>query len=493
MKKPKNEPRIPSLGLALISLFSLIIGLGVSIAIFGLAPHMPMLFGVVMASSVALYCGFDWKTIQDGMINGITHALSSLIILLLVGILIGVWILGGVVPTLVYYGLQIFSPSIFLFACPIICAIASSATGTSWGTTGTVGVALMGVGAGLGLPTPLVAGAVLSGAYFGDKMSPLSDTTNMAPAMVGVDLYVHIRHMMSTTVVSFGIALIFYAIVGKAYTPQGADVSRVDSILEMLQQTFIIHPLLLIAPLLVMVLSFRKVPAIPGIAIGAIAGIIFSILVQGADFTATLNTAMSGFTAETGNADVDALLSRGGLESMAYTVSLIIVAMMFGGVMQSTGQIQVIANKILSYARSTGSLILTTALTAIGSNFLLCDQYMSLVLTGRMYAPAYKDRGLAPENLSRVTEDAGTVVDPLVPWGSGGSYQAATLGVPTILYAPFAVFCWVSPLVTILFGYMGWTIKPLAPETDTDPKDLPPASAEPALAKSVDEKQTADV
>lgn len=461
MSVTEQQGQPPSLALALVSLFSLIIGIGVSIAFFGLAPHLPMLFGVAVASVVALYCGFRWDTIQQGMIKGITHALGSIIILLLVGILIGTWILGGVVPTLVYYGLQIFSPSIFLVACALICAIASSATGTSWGTTGTIGVALMGVGAGLGIPLPWVAGAVLSGAYFGDKMSPLSDTTNMAPAMVGVDLYVHIRHMASTTGLAFAISLIVYAIVGRFHTPEAADSTRVDDILVMLQETFVIHPLLLTPPVLVMLLSFRKIPAVPGIAIGAIAGLVCAMTVQGADYVSTMNAAMSGYVAETGNADVDSLLSRGGLESMTYTVSLIIVAMMFGGVMQGTGQIQVIATAILAFARSTGSLILTTALTAIGSNFLLCDQYMSLVMTGRMYGTAYRDQGLAPENLSRVTEDAGTVVDPLVPWGSGGAYQTATLGVPTLLYAPFAVFCWVSPLVTILFGYMGWTIKPL--------------------------------
>ncbi|MGQ7848309.1 Na+/H+ antiporter NhaC [Granulosicoccus sp. 3-233] len=472
MSSHERQGNPPSLRLALISLFSLIIGIGISIAIFGLAPHLPMLFGVTVASIVALYCGYNWNAIQNGMITGITHALGSIIILLLVGILIGTWILGGVVPTLVYYGLQIFSPSVFLLVCAVICAIASSATGTSWGTTGTIGVALMGVGAGLGIPLPWVAGAVLSGAYFGDKMSPLSDTTNMAPAMVGVDLYVHIRHMASTTGLAFAISLIIYAVVGMIYTPETTDTSRINSILDMLQSTFVIHPLLLVPPFLVMILSFRKIPAVPGIAIGAIAGLVCAMMVQGADYATTMSAAMSGYVAETGNADVDSLLSRGGLESMTYTVSLIIVAMMFGGVMQATGQIQVIANAILSYARSTGSLILTTALTAIGSNFLLCDQYMSLVMTGRMYGTAYRDQGLAPENLSRVTEDAGTVVDPLVPWGSGGAYQSATLGVPTILYAPFAVFCWISPLVTILFGYTGWTIKPLEEPSVTPVNEL---------------------
>lgn len=481
-----SNPRPPSFGLALISLLSLVTGIVISIAIFGLSPHIPMLIGVAVASAVALYCGHSWDIVQHGMIRGITHALPSIIILMLVGILIGVWILGGVVPTLVYYGLQIFSPKIFLFASAVICAIASSATGTSWGTTGTIGVALMGVGAGLGIPLPMVAGAVLSGSYFGDKMSPLSDTTNMAPAMVGVGLYTHIRHMMPTTAVSFGLALLGYLAMGHFYVPHAGaeDTSRIDAIVTLLQDKFTIHPLLLLPPVIVMVLSFRKIPAIPGIAAGAVTGLICAMFVQGADYPTTIGAAMSGFVSETGNADVDSLLSRGGLDSMGFTISLIIVAMMFGGVMQATGQIQVIANRILSFANSTGSLILTTALTAIGSNFLLCDQYMSLVMTGRMYATAYRERGLAPENLSRVTEDAGTVTDPLVPWGSGGAYQTATLGVPTLVYAPFALFCWFSPLVTILFGYMGWTIKPLtegqpeidpAGETESDISSARPA------------------
>jgi len=453
--------RPPTISEALISLFSLVLGIGISIYFFGLAPQIPMLFGVGVASLVAMRCGHDWLSVQDGMIAGITNALTSIIILMIVGVLIGVWILGGVVPTLVYYGLQVMSPGYFLVAATVICAVASLATGTSWGTTGTIGVALMGVGAGLGLPLPMVAGAVLSGAYFGDKMSPLSDTTNLAPAMVGTDLYTHIRHMIPTTGVSITISLALYLWIGMSYSGTTGDLGRIDGILETLIAEFVISPILLLPPLLVMVVSFKKMPAIPGIALGALAGLVCAFLVQGAGFEAGMNAAFSGFTGETGNADVDDLLTRGGLESMLYTISLIIVAMMFGGVMQKTGQLRVVAERILKMANSTGSLVLSTALTAVGSNFLLCDQYMSLVMTGRMYADAYRERGLAPENLSRVTEDAGTVTDPLVPWGSGGAYQTATLGVPTIFYAPFAFFCWISPLVTILYGYTGWTIKPL--------------------------------
>jgi Na+:H+ antiporter, NhaC family len=331
--------------------------------------------------------------------------------------------------------------------------------------------ALMGVGAGLGLPLPLVAGAVLSGAYFGDK-----NTTNLAPAMVGTDLYTHIRHMLPTTVVSISLSLALYLWIGFSYAESTGDLGRVTGILETMRAEFVINPILLLPPVLVMVVSFKRMPAIPGIALGAFAGLICALLLQGASYETAMNAAFSGYVSESGNADVDDLLSRGGLESMLFTISLIIAAMMFGGVMQKTGQLRVIAERILQMANSTGSLVLSTALTAIGSNFLLCDQYMSLVMTGRMYIDAYRERGLAPENLSRVTEDAGTVTDPLVPWGSGGAYQTATLGVATIAYFPFAFFCWISPLVTILYGYTGWTIKPLAAPAET-PVPVPVAPA----------------
>ncbi len=456
--------RAPTTTEALISLFSLVTGIGVSIAFYGLSPQIPMLFGVVVASTVALRCGFTWETIQEGMIRGITHALPSIIILMIVGVLIGVWILGGVVPTLVYYGLDLMAPHYFLPATLLICSVAALATGTSWGTTGTIGVALMGVGAGLGMPLPLVAGAVLSGAYFGDKMSPLSDTTNLAPAMVGVGLYTHIRHMFSTTGVAYGLTLLIEIVLGLRYASETSDVGRVEDIKRVIAANFVINPFLLIPPVLVLAVSYKKMPAIPGIALGALAGLVCAFVAQGAAYDEAVMAAYSGFAADTGNADVDSLLSRGGLESMFFTISLILVAMMYGGVMEGTGQIRVLAAKILAMARSTGSLVLATALTAIGSNFLLCDQYMSLVLTGRMYESAYRERGLAPENLSRVTEDAGTVVDPLVPWGSGGAYQTAALGVSTFAYAPFAFFCWLSPLVTILFGYTGWTIRKRDPD-----------------------------
>ncbi len=455
--------RLPSLTEAIISLLSLVVGIGFSIVIFGMDPHIPMLLGVIVASIIGLRCGFHWDSIQDGMIQGIARALQAIIILMVVGVLIGVWILGGVVPTLIYYGLLILSPEIFLPAALIICAIASLATGSSWGTTGTIGVALMGVGGGLGLPLPLVAGAVLSGAYFGDKMSPLSDTTNLAPAMAGTDLYTHIRHMMYTTGVAFGLTLIIEIVIGLQYDADSGDLARIQTILETLDSTFAINPLMLLPPIIVFVVSWRKVPAIPGITIGALAGALCALFFQGAGYEAIMNAAMGGYTSETGIADVDSLLSRGGLESMLYTIALVFVAMMFGGVMERTFQLKVVADRVLTWARSTGSLILSTVLTCIGANLILCDQYMAIVMGARTYAQAYRERGLAAKNLSRAVEDSATVTANLVPWNTGGAYQSATLGVATLAYLPFNFFCLLSPIVTVFFGYMGWTIHKIDP------------------------------
>lgn len=461
--------RAPTLPEALISLCSLILGIGISIVIYGLDPQVPMLLGVIVASIVALRCGFSWEVIQDGMVQGIANALPAMIILMVVGILIGVWILAGVVPTLIYYGLMLLSPAVFLPVAVIICAITSLATGTSWGTTGTIGVALMGIGAGLGFPLPVVAGAVLSGAYFGDKMSPLSDTTNLAPAMAGTDLFTHIKHMSYTTGVSMTLTLIIEVGLSLRYGGGSGDLARIDTMMTTLQQNFTINPVLLLPPLLVLFVSYRQMPAIPGITLGVIAGAICAIGLQGANYQHLVTVAFGGFTADTGVADVDGLLSRGGLQSMFYTISLIIVAMMFGGVMERTSQLRVIANRILRAAKSTGSLILATVLTCIGANMILCDQYMAIVMGARTFAGAYRERGLAPENLSRAVEDSATVTANLVPWNSGGAYQAATLGVATLAYLPFNFFCWLSPLVTILFGIMGWTINRIPPQTEDEP------------------------
>jgi NhaC family Na+:H+ antiporter len=462
----KREKRDPYLWEALISILGLVLFISLAIVRYESDPHVPILIGVFVAAMIGMKAGFTWKEIETGMLDGITNSLQAIVILSIIGILIGVWISSGVVPTMLYYGLKILHPKIFLPAALIICSITSLATGTSWGTAGTIGIALIGIGQGLGFPLPLVAGAVLSGAYFGDKMSPLSDTTNMAPAMVGTDLYTHIKHMTYTTGVSYTITLIIEIVIGFFYGGGQANLEKVNQILTGIDAQFSINPLLLIPPLIIIVLAFRKIPAVPGIVIGIIAAGILGVIFQRNTFGSLLSAAYGGYTSNSGVQAVDNLLTKGGFQSMMYTVSLVICAMMFGGIMEKTNQVRVVVGVILKKAKSTGSLITATVLTAIGANLILCEQYMAIVMTSKMYAQAYKDKGLAPQNLSRAVEDSATVTANLVPWNSGGAYMTATLGVPTIAYLPFNFFCWISPIVSMLFGWFNIKITPLEEEAE---------------------------
>ncbi|MGD9332427.1 MAG: Na+/H+ antiporter NhaC [Desulfobacterales bacterium] len=460
----KRQKRDPYLWEALVSILGLIVFISLAILRYETDAHVPILLGVFVAAVVGLRAGFSWKEIETGMLNGITNSLQAIVILLIIGILIGVWILSGVVPTLLYYGLKILHPSIFLPATLIICSITSLATGSSWGTAGTIGIALIGVGEGLGFPLPIVAGAVLSGAYFGDKMSPLSDTTNMAPGMVGTDLYTHIKHMAYTTGVSYAVTLVIEIVLSFFYGGGQANLESVNQILTGIDAQFSVNLLLLIPPAIVMLLAFRRIPAVPGIVIGILSAGILGAIFQGNTFGGLLSAAYGGYTSNSGIEAVDNLLTKGGLESMMYTVSLVICAMMYGGIMEKTNQLRVVVNVILRKAQSTGSLITATVMTAIGSNLILCDQYMSIVMTSKMYAQSYKDKGLHPKNLSRAVEDSATVTANLVPWNSGGAYMTATLGVPTIVYLPFNFFCWISPIVSMLYGWFNITIDPLEEE-----------------------------
>ena len=457
-KRVKRDPHVWE---SIISILALVFFISLSIAKYELDPQVPILLGVLVASLVALRAGFSYDEIEAGMLNGITNALQAIVILCFIGILIGVWIQSGVVPTMLYYGLKALHPSIFLPATVVICSIASLATGTSWGTAGTIGIALIGIGEGLGFPLPIVAGAVLSGAYFGDKMSPLSDTTNLAPAMAGTDLYTHIRHMMYTTSISMVLTLIIESVLSFFYGGGAANMAAVSQIINGLDAQFYISPLLLFPPAIVMVLAYKRIPARPGIVAGIFSAAILGVICQGDCLNDILSVSWGGYASDTGTQALDTLLSKGGLESMLYTVSIIICAMMFGGVMEQTNQTQVVVKRILEKAHSTSALISATIFTAIGANLILCEQYMSIVMTGKMYAQAYRNKGLHPKNLSRAIEDSATVTANLVPWNSGGAYMTATLGVPTIAYLPFNFFCWISPVVSLLFGLFNITIAPL--------------------------------
>ena len=454
-----SQTRQPTLVQALLPVMLLIFFLGYNILVFGGSPHIPLIGGSLAASVVGLYLGHSWKSIEKGLVQGIAIALQACLILLIIGLLIGTWLISGIVPTMIYYGLLILSPSIFLFATCLICALVSLATGSSWSTAGTVGIALIGVGQGLGIPLPIVAGAIISGSYFGDKMSPLSDTTNLAPAVAGADLFSHIRHMIYTTGPSMIFSLILYGLLGLRFN--GGDLQReaIDEILTTINAHFTIHPMLLLPAVLVIFMVIFRVPALPALLGGALLGGLFAIFFQKTGVGDVMQAAQSGYISNTGVASVDTLLSRGGMDSMLSTVALIMCALAFGGVLEKTGMLATIAGAILRLARGTGGLVASTVLTCIAMNIIAPDQYLAIIVPGRMYRDAYESARLKPKNLSRALEDGGTLSSALVPWNTGGAYMWATLGVYPLAYLPFAFLNLLNPLISITLGYIGWTME----------------------------------
>ena len=453
------------LGVALAPVVFLIGALVLAISVYGLSPHIPLIFAAAVAGAVAVFHGIPWKDVQAGMAHGINLAMGAILILMVVGTMIGTWILGGVVPTMIFYGLKILSPGIFLVAAMLICSIVSLGTGSSWSTAGTIGLALVGVGGALGIPLPMVAGAIISGAYFGDKMSPLSDTTNLAPAMTGTDVFTHIRHMIYTTAPGFVIALILYALIGLRYAGGTLEARQIGIMLETMEASFTIHPLLLLPPVLVIAMVVKRVPPLPALLGGTVIGGICALATQSSSLAEVIAAAHSGYVSATGVAEVDGLLTRGGLMSMMETVALIICALSFGGIMERTGMLEVIAASLLKMVRGTGSLVATTVASCIGMNAVASDQFIAIVIPGRMYKNAFDKQGLHPKNLSRVLEDSGTLTSPLIPWNSCGAFMWATLGVYPLAYLPYAFLNLLTPIVSIIYGFTGFTMEKAADPT----------------------------
>lgn len=472
MSRSTKEPTILE---ALFPILFLVILLAVNINIFatdGLSGsnQIVLLLAAAVAGLIAVFrLGFSWATIQDGMINSISAAMSSILILLLIGSLAGTWMLSGIVPAMIYYGLQVLNPTIFLLAACVVSAIVSVATGSSWTTVATVGVALLGIGKALGFEDGIIGGAIISGAYFGDKMSPLSDTTNLAPAMAGTDLFTHIRHMTITTFPTMFITLVIFGSIGFFRSAEGS-VGQVSEISEVILERFNISGWLFVVPLLVLVLIMKKAPAIPTLLAGALLGGIWAIVFQPEiiqslawnpedsfavnSFQVVMTSLYGNTTIVTSNDIVNELLITGGMFGMLNTVWLIICAMVFGGIMEVSGMLRVLAEAVMRKVTSVGSLIAATAGTGVFFNLTTSDQYLAILVPGRMYADIYKKKGLKGENLSRTLEDSATVTSVLVPWNTCGATQASVLGVATLTYAPYCFFNIISPFMTILFGYL---------------------------------------
>ncbi len=466
-----------SLTLALTPLLLLVILLGINVFYFGDASldgsnQFILLIGGFLAALVGFYQKVSYENMMDSVSNNLKSTSGSLLILLMVGALSGSWLISGIIPSMIFYGIKILNPTVFLAASVVICALISVATGSSWTTSATVGIALIGVGNAMGVPVGMTAGAIISGAYFGDKMSPLSDTTNLAPVMAGGELFSHIRYMTYTTIPSIVITLIVFIVLSLGLEVNGAV--ETESLNAAIQERFFISPILFIVPVLVVLMIVKKTPPLIALLAGTLLGGVVALIFQpslvasitGADslnFENGYKGMLTAFTTDvsisTSNEALNDLFNSGGMAGMLGTIWLIVCAMVFGGVMEAIGALNRITQSLLSLAQSTFGLFASTVASCLAINLTASDQYLAIVVPGKMFSKAYKDRGLAPENLSRTLEDSGTVTSALIPWNTCGAYHSSVLGVPVFEYFIFAVFNYLSPFVTLTFAALNIKIK----------------------------------
>ncbi len=452
--KTGEQPFRPSLAASLIIVGYLIISMAAAIFYLDQKLHVTMLtaFGVAVLVLTIEKC--PYSKVEEAILEGSKLAVPTILILYSIGCLMGAWIASGTVPMIISWGLKLINPSIFLVTACLACVITSLATGSSWSTIGTVGVALIGVGMGLEINPAMTAGAIVSGAAFGDKMSPLSDTTNVAPAVAEGDLFDHIKAMVYTAGPGIVIALVAFFVLGMKHGGS-ADTETVSAILAALESQFHLNIITLIPPVLVIVLAVMKKPALPTLLISGIVAAAIAIFMQGETLPSIANIMENGYVSETGFADIDSLLSRGGLFSMNYTSSLTIIVMVYGSLLEKLGVLEVVLEKLKVLTRTVGSLVCTTVVTAILVNLITASQYMSIVLPGRMFVSEYKKKDMLPQTLSRTLEDSGTVTSLLIPWNLCGSFASTTLGVSCIAYLPFSVFNWIVPIIAIIYGFTG--------------------------------------
>jgi len=487
-KNRTRVPRAPSLRDALIPIGVLVALLVAAVYLYGgdaiAGPvQVALILSAMLAGLVAVKNGHSVDKIGKAAVDSISTAVGAIFILLAVGSLIGTWNMSGTIATMTYWGLQILSPSWYYVAAAIVCALIAVGIGSAWTVIGTLGVALIGIATALGVSPEVTAGAVISGAYFGDKISPLSETTNLAPAVAGTDLYTHIRAMMATTIPSILLALVLYTILGLRVDV--TDAFDVGPALDAISSVFHVGILPMIPLILVVVLAVKKAPPSMSIMAGALLGGIMAVILQPDVVLAFVNdpslstpwamikgvwdAMATGFVANTGFPGLDALLTGGGMASMMTTVWLILSALAFGGVMDYAGFLRRIIDPLVRRANTDRSIVATTGVTAIGINTIAADQYLAIVLTGNVFKTEYEERGIAPQTLSREIEDTATVTSPLIPWNSCGAYVAGTLGIETIAYFPFAFFNLINPLLSFVYAFFGFQIQHTEPGAEMPP------------------------
>lgn len=451
--------------LAMIPLTVMVITMLYAIVVLETDPHLPLIIGTITAAIVAVFSGFKFNDLEEMMYKGIRLALPAVVIIMLVGLIIGSWIGGGVVATMIYYGLMIISPQYFLVTICIICSIVSLAIGSSWSTMATIGVAGMGIGMSMGINPAMIAGAVISGSYFGDKMSPLSDTTNLAAGLTNTDLFVHIKHMLYTTIPGLIIALSAFFIIGiNVIGSSTASPEDIQIMMTSMSENFVISPWLLLVPGLVILCIILKITAVPALVIGVLLGIICALFVQGETLADSASYLMNGFVLESNNEMVDELFNRGGLMDMMYTVSMTIVAMTFAGILEYTGMLRAIMNQILKIAKGTFGIITATIVSCFATNATCSEQYISIVVPSRMFLRTYIENKLHSKNLSRSLEDGGTLTSVFIPWNTCGVFIYGTLGVAAWEYAPFAILNFTVPVIAIILAATGFGIAKISSE-----------------------------
>lgn len=449
----------PSFLLALVPILALIISATSSIVVWEAGMFMPLIIGIIATAAIGFTLDHSWDDLQGFMKEGVTRALPAVFILLIIGTIVGAWILSGTIPTIIYYGLTFINPNVFLPTVALITGIVAVTLGSSFTAIATVGLAFMTIGTSMGFPAAHIVGATVSGAFFGDKLSPLSDTTNVAPAMVGVNLFDHVRHMLWDTIPAFIVTILLFWFLGMNTTQSSVNADQIQEVLTGLSESFVIHPLLLLLPLITIILMAKRYPAVPSLVIVSALGGLIAILVQGSGVSEVINAMTDGYKSQAENETIKELLSRGGLTSMLNTIGLIVVATALGGMLEGVQVFKVLLQQAIEKIQSTGSLILSTLLSTLVVSFTSGSQFLALILPTRAFLDGYEKRGIDPKNLSRSVEAAGTVGINLVPWGVPAVFVSNLLNVSPYSFIPFIFFSYLVILINMIYGFTGWTIE----------------------------------
>ena len=469
-KEAKNEirkPKKPGLAIALAPLVAMGALLGVGYGIYQIRPQVLLVCAAFITGILGLYLRFQWKDMESGIVDSIHKAMPAILIMLCVGILIGSWIASGTIPMVIYYGLKLISPKYFLVTACFVCSLTSIATGTSWGTIGTLGVAFIGIAMGLGIPLGPAAGAIVAGAYFGDKMSPFSDVTNLAPVATGSNLFDHIKHMAWSATPAWLIGLFIYFLVGLRYEGGKVESEAMTILTQTIKDNFNFNALLLLPMAIVFYFAFTKKPTIPGMLISSFVAGIIAIIFQKASITDVATAMNTGYIAQTGVEEVDNLISRGGMMSMMETQLVAFTAFSFGGIMQRTGLLSVILDRVMKFATKVWSIVLTTIGTTIITALVTGSSYLSIIIPGDLLSAVYKKKGLAAKNLSRIVEECGAIIVPLIPWSMAGVYITGTLGVSTFSYLPWAIMNYAAVVILAIYGFTKFTMAPKIRDDET--------------------------